>query len=201
MKNNLKIKLILLMTVGLLFGQNAIGQTPLPKKQTLFQKIDSIYAERTATQLLEFQETKKGEWLKYLPTIGITYTIEGQPRPAISYSSNILYRATKDKQLRTAKRQQIIQQNQQKAEKAKGQLEKLLLEYEQLQEEIAIKKEILEIDRQLFEIEKAKYERLEIAPSDFLKAKQKYLGQVDSLQKLNNQIKLKAIKILQLDRI
>ena len=161
------------------------SQTPLPDKETLFTKIDSIYAVKTQTQLLEFTDSKKGEWLKYLPTIGITYTLQGKPRPAISYSTSLLYRATKDKQLKAAKRQQIIQQNQEAAAKAKIELEKILLEHKQLKEEITLKKQILEIDQQLFEIEKAKYERLEIAPSEFLKAKRKLLSEQKDLMIIN----------------
>jgi hypothetical protein len=160
------------------------AQSPIPDKETLFTKIDSTYATKTQTQLLEFTDSKKGEWLKYLPTVGLTYTLDGKPRPSINYSTTLLYRATKDKQLKAAKRQQIIRQNQEAASKAKAELKKLLLEYTQLQEEIKLKKQILEIDQQLFDIEKAKYERLEIAPSEFLEAKKKLILQKHSFLQL-----------------
>jgi hypothetical protein len=187
MKTTLSILLLVLSI-------QCYAQSPILDKETLFTKIDSAYAAKTQTQLLEFSDSKKGEWLKYLPTVGLTYTLDGKPRPSINYSTTLLYRATKDKQLKAAKRQQIIRQNQEAASKAKAELEKLLLEYTQLQEEIKLKKQILEIDQQLFDIEKAKYERLEIAPSEFLKAQKDLYNQQLILKKLEQQ--LVAISLL-----
>ncbi|MEZ5044151.1 MAG: hypothetical protein R2828_29935 [Saprospiraceae bacterium] len=156
----------------------------LPTKTTLLNTIDSFYQTQTTTQLLEFQTTKKGEWLKYLPTLGMTYTLDGKPRPTISFSSTILYHAKKDQQTLAAKRQAIVESNHLEAKKAKAKLEELLLEYETLQQEITARKEILDIDTQLFEIDTQQYENLEMAPSDFLKAKKAYLERQQSFNVL-----------------
>ena len=147
----------------------------LPTKTTLLNNIDSFYQTKTSTQLLEFQSSKKGEWLKYLPTLGMTYTLDGKPRPTISLSSTLLYRAKKDQQALAAKRQAIIETNHLEAQKARNRLEELLFDYETLQQEILTRKEILDIDTQLFEIDTQQYENLEMAPSDFLKAKKAFL--------------------------
>ncbi len=63
----------------------------LPEKSVLLNAIDSFYQVQTTAQLLEYQSSKKGEWLKYLPTVGMTYTLDGKPRPTISLSSTLLY--------------------------------------------------------------------------------------------------------------
>lgn len=40
--------------------------------------------------LTELEYSQKGEWIKYLPNIGVTYTVAGQPRPAVSTLTNVL---------------------------------------------------------------------------------------------------------------
>lgn len=161
----------------------------LPEKSVLLNAIDSFYQVQTTTQLLEYQSSKKGEWLKYLPTVGMTYTLDGKPRPTISLSSTLLYRAKKDQQILAAKRQGIIEANRLEANKAKAKLEALLFEYESLQQEMAARKEILDIDQQLFEIDTQRYEDLEMAPSDFLKAKKAFLEKQLAFKTLRQAVK------------
>ena len=168
----------------------------LPSQEVLFQSIDSFYYVQAQAELLEFQTSKKGEWLKYLPTVGVTYTLDGKPRPAISFSSTILYRAKKDRQQQLVKQQSIREKFSLKAEKAKAEVRKLFLEYQLLQEEIAIKKEALEIDQQLFEIQQARYKRLEIGPEAFLKAKKAWLIQQQTIRELEQEGHLLKREIL-----
>ena len=159
----------------------------LPPKATLLQAIDSFYQVQTTSQLLEYQTSQKGEWLKYLPTVGLTYTLDGKPRPAISFSSSLLYRAKKDRQTIMAKRQAIIEANRITAQGVKTKLEEMIFEYECLQQEIASRREIFEIDAQLFEMDQQRYERLEMAPSDFLKSKKVFLEKQQAFRKLSIQ--------------
>ena len=81
------MKILLLLTL--------LQLDTLPPKEALFASIDSFYAIQTQAELLEYQESRKGEWLKFLPSVGITYTLDGQPRPSIGYSTNIIYSAKK----------------------------------------------------------------------------------------------------------
>jgi hypothetical protein len=52
--------------------------------------------------MTELEYSKKGEWIKYLPNIGVTYTVAGQPRPAVSCISKIcvLYLSSQSIRLR-----------------------------------------------------------------------------------------------------
>jgi 5-methylcytosine-specific restriction endonuclease McrBC GTP-binding regulatory subunit McrB len=34
--------------------------------------------------MTELEFSNKGEWLKYLPNLGVIYTVAGEPRPAVS---------------------------------------------------------------------------------------------------------------------
>ena len=82
----------------------------LPVDSLLYQSLETFYKQQITTQLLEFQESKKLQWLRYLPTLGITYTLEGKPRPAISWSSNLLYTTHKEKS-RNLLKQKVIRQH------------------------------------------------------------------------------------------
>jgi len=159
----------------------------LPPKATLLHAIDSFYQIQTASQLLEYQTCKKGEWLKYLPTVGLAYTLDGKPQPTISFSSSLLYRAKKDRLTIMAKRQAIVEANRLAAQGVKAKLDEMIFEYECLQQEIGYKREIFEIDAQLFEMDQQRYERLEMAPSDFLKAKKVFLEKQQAFRKLSTQ--------------
>lgn len=168
----------------------------LPSKIALHTSIDTFYHHQTQLQLLEFQESKKGEWLKYLPNLGMTYTIDGKPRPRISISSSILYQAKKNKQLRAAKRQSIIAKNLLEAEKAKAQLDELLLEYQLLEEEISAQKELFEVEQELFYIKEEEYKQLECSPSEYLKAKRTLLLQQRPLRTKEQDLALLKMEIL-----
>ncbi|PHN00781.1 hypothetical protein CRP01_40465 [Flavilitoribacter nigricans DSM 23189 = NBRC 102662] len=154
----------------------------------MHQSIDSFHAQQTHSQLLEFKDSKKGEWLKFLPNLGITYALDGQPRPSISLSSGILYQTQKAKQQRASKREQIIQMQQQSAEIAKNQLADLLLQYQQLHNEYRTQQELFAIETDLFRIKEDEYQRQELAPSDFLQAKRTYLLQQQAVEQKEHQL-------------
>lgn len=168
----------------------------LPPTIQLLASIDSFYRIKTEAELIEYQTSQKGEWLKYLPTVGIQYTIEGKPRPTLSFSSSILYRAKKDKHALIAKREAIKKKNRIEAQKAIEVLQELLDEYTVLSQELKVREELVEIDSLLFVIERKQYENLEMAPSEFLKAKKSYLQHVQAFRKHRNELFVLRRKIL-----
>lgn len=172
----------------LIIALSLFSTDTLPPKATLLHAIDSFYQIQTASELLEYQIAKKGEWLKYLPTIGIQYTLDGKPRPTFSFSSSILYSAQKDRQSLKAKRVAIIERNKIEAQKSKIQLQKALTDYEVLLQELETRKEMLQIDALLFQIDQQRYENLEMPPSDFLKAKKSFLLQQQAFRQFENSI-------------
>ena len=76
----------------------------LPPESELMAALESFYQQELEADLMEFQSKQKMKWLKYLPTVGVTYTLEGKPRPAISWSSNLLYSSQKEKAQLDAKK-------------------------------------------------------------------------------------------------
>lgn len=160
----------------LLFTLHLSARTDsLPATTTLYESLATYYEQKTVAELAEFQETRKGEWLKYLPNLGVSYTFDNKPRPSASISSSTIYNAKKNKQAKAAKRKAIVQVNQLAHQQDKIRLRQLLNQYELEVAAIAFQAEIFEIDKTLFEIEEAKYNALEIPPSAFLKIKRAYL--------------------------
>jgi len=171
---NLTIYMRILLLI-FLFPLNLIARDTIPSDSLLFQSLATYYEQKTAAELTEFQETKKGEWLKYLPNLGVSYTFDNKPRPSASISSSTIYNAKKNKQARAAKRKAIIQVNQLAHQQDKIRLRQLLSQYQLEVEALVFQAAIFEIDSTLFAIEEAKYQALEIPPSEFLKIKRAYL--------------------------
>lgn len=180
----------------LIIALSILSADTLPPKATLLHAIDSFFQIQKASQLLEYQISKKGEWLKYLPTVGIQYTLDGKPRPTLSFSSNILYRVEKDRQTVEAKRRTIIEKNKLEAQKAKNKLEEMLKEYQMQAQELKSRKEVLKIDSLLFQIDQVRYDSLEMASSEYLKAKKKYLQQQIEVQNFEHKIQRLRRRIL-----
>jgi len=175
-KLNITMKLLYLSFLINCLVSPVFGITDtLPSKAELFESLATYYEQKTQAELTEFEETTKGEWLKYLPSVGITYTLDNQPRPAASLNTGVIYQAKKNKQRRTSKRKAIVQVNELAHQEDRIRLRQLLEQYRMEQEALVFQEEIFEIDRQLFLIEEAKYEQNQIPPSEFLKIKRRYM--------------------------
>ena len=144
----------------------------MPSETQLLLALESYYQLQLESELSEFDTQQKMKWLKYLPTLGITYTLDGKPRPAISWSSNLLYSHQKDKSYSIAKKQFIYKKNQLELEKEKLHLHNLLRRYYFLQQDILILHNLFEYDFQLYQIQKDQADHIQIPPSELLKATQ-----------------------------
>ena len=146
----------------------------LPADSILFAALDQYYTNQANAHLSEFKSTKKLHWLKYLPSVGITYTLDGHPRPSVSWSSNLIYTSHKDKEKRAAKQVSILQKNDLELQKAKLQLKARLQDYKFLMEDIAFMKSLLEYDHQLYLVKQDQAKHLEIRPSELVIATKEY---------------------------
>ena len=144
----------------------------LPTEFQLMSAMESFYQLQLESELAEFETTQKMKWLKYLPTVGLTYTLDGKPRPAISWSSTLLYANQKDKAQVLAKKQSIYKKHQLTLEKEKLRLKNLLRQYQFLKQDISFLQDLFKYDQQLFEIKKDQAQKIEIPPSELLKSTQ-----------------------------
>ena len=169
-------------------------------RDRLFASIQNYYQQVAHAELLEFQESTKGEWLKYIPNVGMTYTVAGQPRPSVSFSTSVIYQAKKGKQLRAAKIRSIesstvllIQQEQRK-------LLQLIAQYEQELRSLAVATEIQEIETAIFEIQETKFRNRELTPLEYLPLKRNYLQKQYELTEKRKRLDLLIGEILFLGR-
>lgn len=168
----------------------------LPPLEMLYQSIQTYYQQQANAELLAFQASTKGEWLKYVPNVGITYTVAGQPRPSVAFSTSVIYQARKDKQLRQAKMKSIesatlllIQQEQRK-------LLQLVAQYEQALRSLELAKEIHQIEEQIFAIQQTKFDNLELTPLQFLPIKRGFLQKGYELEEKQQELELLRGEVL-----
>ena len=172
------------------------GAQELPPLGELYVSIDSFYAVEVHANLLEFQEDRKGEWLKYMPNVGLTYTVAGDPRPSVSFSTGVLYQAKRDRQRSTARRRSIEEKGVLQAARARGTVAKLYAASLLRRKELAFRRELLAIDEQLFRMEEDQYERGEISPGDFLKTKRGWLLRQQEVRDLEMELEMLRQEIL-----
>lgn len=181
----------------------------LPPLDSLHASIESYYQSELLADLSEFQESKKGEWLKYLPSVGVNYalvqtsdgTLNTRPRPTLSYSSTKLYTARKDANRKEAKINSIQSRNALSCAREKHNLNKLSKKYYLNAYILKNEYAVLGIERQLFDIQKAKYERGIILPNDFLSAYKAYLIVESSFNEKQVLLSLLKVEILSIARL
>jgi len=163
----------------------------LPPEAELYAALDARYAALLDAELAELRLSNKGSWLRYLPSIGITYTVTGEPRPMIAYSTNTLYLSLRDRQRREAKQHSLQQANRLARDRARQQLAGLLHRYRLLQQELALLENLQAIDAQLYELAFHAYETAQTPPSQFLPQKRAFLNK--QLQLFRKRMELEGV--------
>jgi hypothetical protein len=159
----------------------------LPPADQLHAALDTFLTRQLAAQLVEFDESKKGNWLYYLPSVGIGYTpitksgpdgdirFDNAPRPTLSFSlGQVLNARRRDRDLR-AKRESLAASAALDREKAHRELDRLLHRYALLLLELETMRRVQEIDRQLFVLIQADYDAARISPQQFLPKQKAFL--------------------------
>jgi len=168
----------------------------LPPLEKLYESIQVYYQSVKNAELLEYQESQKGEWLKYVPNLGVTYTVAGQPRPSVNLSTSVIYTARKDKQIREAKKASIISTTELLIQQEQRKLSQLYGNYQQELRSLKLAEEIQEIEEQIFMIQETKFKNLELTPLQYLPIKRNYLQKQYDLAE-----KRKAIDLLICDML
>lgn len=176
---------VLLLTSQLASLPTAKGQLPTP--DSLHNALDTFLDRQLAAQLAEFDESKKGDWLYYLPSVGISYTpiaksgsdgdirFDNAPRPTLSFSlGQVLNARRRDRDLRS-KRESLAASAALDREKAHRELDRLLHRLALLLLELETMRRVQEIDRQLFVLIQADYDAARISPQQFLPRQKAFL--------------------------
>ena len=161
----------------------------LPPLPLLYAAIDTFHAHTARADLLELQESRRGNWLKYLPTLGLAYTPSGAPRPGLSYSTAVIYQAKKDKQTRAAKRLAILEQAQLAARRDKAALGPLLERHRSAERELAAALQLLELDRELLSYWQQELAAKNIGPVEFLGKRKAFMEQETGIERLRDRLR------------
>lgn len=174
------------MKILLLIAHLHLADT-LPPADQLHNALDTFLTHQLAAQLAEFDESKKGNWLYYLPSVGIGYTpiaksgpdgdlrFDNAPRPTLSFSlGQVLNARRRDREIR-AKRESLAASAALDREKARRELERLLHRHALLLLELETMRRVQEIDCQLFVLVQADYDAARISPQQFLPKQKAFL--------------------------
>ena len=173
-----------------------------PPLVTLLTAIDSFHAARCAAEVEEFQDSKKGRWLAWLPTIGASYVPSLEPgrpdrhRPTISYSLGSVERNIRQSEVLKSKRLAIEERCRLDAQQAKEKIWEMYQRRTLLLEQLRHQEEVFAIDTQLFEFYTTQFKEVKIPADFYLGEQRKYLDKKFALHQAGLQIRMLETEIL-----
>jgi hypothetical protein len=155
-------------------------------------------------ELATLQESKKGAWLKYLPSISAGLAPSWRqnndgsvraglaPSLSIGLNSSLIYTAHRDKQQRLATQDAIIKRSQLQEDLELAKLHRLQRRLQIETDKLNLHVGVTDIDRQLFTLYQKQYDNHDITPEEYLLKRKAFL-----LQELRNQDQITRIEALQ----
>lgn len=168
--------------------------------------ITARHARLLEANLAALQESRKGAWLKYLPTVraGLAPTLDFSPNGearsrlsptlSIGLNSSLLYTAHRDKQQRAASREAIIKRSKLQVDQELAKLHRLQRRLQIETDKLNLQDGIADIDRQLFNLYQQQYDNHDITPEEYLLKRKAFL-----LQELRNQDQITRIEALKFE--
>lgn len=147
----------------------------LPPTPQLHAAIDTFHARQLAATLEQFDLSKKGAWMNYVPGIGIGYNLQGKPRPTLSFSLSQVFSASRQRRDAAAARRSASSAAALDCAEAHARLNELLGKLELMKLELATMGQVSAIDAEIFKLAKESYETAELAPVDFLPKQKAFL--------------------------
>ena len=157
-------------------------------------------------ELAALQESQKGRWLKYLPTISAglapafrqsqngTFNSRLAPTLSVGLNSSLIYQAHRDKQQRLATREAIIQRSQLQQDLEVAKLHRLQRQLQIATNKLDLQAGVADIDRQLFNLYQQQYDNHDITPEEYLLKRKAFLQ-----QELRNQDQITRIEAIQFE--
>lgn len=192
-----------LVARGAAKAQSAV-RNPSLSFQSSSTELEACIHQRHQLQLTAnlttLQESKKGAWLKYLPSVSLASGFRASPDSpfggggglSIGLNSSLIYTAHRDKQQRAATRDAIIQRAQLQEDQEIAKLHRLQRRLQIETDKLNLHVGVTDIDRQLFNLYQQQYDNHDISPEEYLLKRKAFL-----LQELRNQDQLNRIEALQ----
>jgi hypothetical protein len=173
------MKLLLLLTTALTANCQLSNCLPLwgqlPPPDSLHAALSDYQARHLAATLAEFDDATPGQWMNYVPSAGIGYNLQGQPRPSLSFSLSQIFNARRQRLAIQAKRRSIEAAHILQSQDEHRHLDELLSKLEMLNLELQTMRRLNEIDVSLYELAVLDYEAAKLAPVAFLPKQKAFL--------------------------
>ncbi|SEQ58208.1 hypothetical protein [Neolewinella agarilytica] len=165
--------------------------------------IHNRHARLLQVNLATLQESKKGAWLKYLPSVsaGLSPALrrdqEGNfssrltPTLSIGLNSSLIYQAHRAGQQHAATREAIIKRSQFQEDLEIAKLHRLQRRLQIETDKLNLHVGVTDIDRQLFNLYQKQYDNHDISPEEYLLKRKAFL-----LQELRNQDQITRIQAI-----
>ena len=180
------------------FIQSTATAQPLPPSDSLFASLRRFHDENTAANLEPFNTIERRAWMKWTPSIGIQYNLQGQPRPALSFSFAQVYNNLNDKENRRAQKSQILRGSKIAFQTDSFSLVALLKKRQVLDASMTWLKEIAALENRKYQIDKAKYEAAQITESAWIEVNTANLRSSETFFNRIQELELLDIEILKL---
>lgn len=138
-------------------------------------QILAYQAHHLAATLAEFDAATPGQWMNYVPSAGVGYNLQGQPRPALSFSLAQIFTAKRQRLTLQAKSRSIEAAHMLQSQDEHRHLDELLAKLEMMELELGTMRRLHEIDRSLYELALLDYEAAKLAPVAFLPKQKAFL--------------------------
>lgn len=148
-------------------------------------------------ELKVYQIKEKNKWVKYLPSLAITYNIQGHPRPSLSYNPLAIMKTNEESQLRDLSIESIKLRYVNLIREKLIELENQILDFKIDKASFETERELMAIDQKLMMINEEKYKANLIKPSTYLKEKKKYLKIEQEIQRKEHELKKVVNRICQ----
>ncbi len=194
----------LLCATGVVRAQqpDAVPTDSFPALPQILAAIDSFYARQCAAQVQEFQDTKRGHWMQWMPQVGVGYVPALYPgqgdrlRPTISYSLSTVEQNLRKSEERKVKRLSLTDQcaldAQREKEKVWQMFQRRLLMIGQLRHQ----REVFQIDEQLYQFYTDEFQKVKIPADFYLGEKRKYLEKAFAIRQAEFAIQVLEAEIL-----
>ena len=195
------LQIVAILYVSL--NASAMRNDSLPSNETLFASLRAYHDAQTDSRTAEFKIQEKLDWMKYLPSVGLGYTLGTKNgeltqrlRPNLNFSFSQIFNSKRDKELRRAKIKSINQQNEVDFKTDSLNLMIALKRCEIVREAANEMRTAQAIDDDLFKLSQLSYDEKKISTYQYLSEKRQYFERRERIVVKVEQLQLLEIEAL-----
>lgn len=170
----------------------------LPARPTLFESLRTYHTEKAAATTTEYQTVEKYRWMKWMPSVGIGYNLQGAPVPTLSFSLGQVYANLNSKAQMASKTHAILRGSLLSFKTDSIDLEMLLQKVDILRGGIAYDETVAQVDSALWTILEGQYRNKDIGPTEYLTAKKQFLERQVLLHQRRREIAILELAVRKL---